>query len=132
MLDGSRNLKIWDCIIPGLPKTAWENGRYKLTVLFSKYHPIVPPICAFWNTIYHPNVMMGSGIVVMDLLEDSWNTSFTITDILISINRLLAYPEMENPVNEEALQCFIYNREEFDVEARIASLETREEEGDYP
>eukprot|EP00976_Prorocentrum_cordatum_P027626 560547-Prorocentrum_minimum.AAC.1 len=34
--DGSTDLLIWDCVIPGKKDTLWDNGYYPLTLRFSE------------------------------------------------------------------------------------------------
>ncbi|KDO84098.1 hypothetical protein CISIN_1g031420mg [Citrus sinensis] len=41
--DGSVNLMIWECIIPGKTGTDWEGGYFPLTLYFSEDYPSKPP-----------------------------------------------------------------------------------------
>merc|ERR1712221_17251 len=41
------NWLLWDCVIPGKTKTAWEGGLYKLKLKFPDNYPYEPPHCYF-------------------------------------------------------------------------------------
>uniref|UniRef100_A0A2S2PTF1 SUMO-conjugating enzyme UBC9 n=1 Tax=Schizaphis graminum TaxID=13262 RepID=A0A2S2PTF1_SCHGA len=54
--DGSLNLMVWECYIPGRKSTAWENGMYFLRMIFKDDYPSSPPKCKFEPPLFHPNV----------------------------------------------------------------------------
>ena len=43
--DGSLDLMKWEAGIPGKQGTAWENGMFKLWLLFPEEYPTRPPKC---------------------------------------------------------------------------------------
>uniref|UniRef100_A0A5B7BZR4 Putative SUMO-conjugating enzyme SCE1 n=1 Tax=Davidia involucrata TaxID=16924 RepID=A0A5B7BZR4_DAVIN len=45
--DGSVNLMVWQCTIPGKAGTDWDGGYYPLTLHFSEDYPSKPPKCKF-------------------------------------------------------------------------------------
>ncbi|CAL5025832.1 unnamed protein product [Urochloa decumbens] len=67
--DGSVNLLLWNCIIPGKQGTDWEGGYFPLTLQFSEYYPDRPPTCKFPAGFFHVNVY-DTGAVCLSLLGD--------------------------------------------------------------
>lgn len=45
--DGSQNIMIWDCSIPGQAGTVWEGGVFHLRMEFPDDFPSMPPKCMF-------------------------------------------------------------------------------------
>ena len=41
--DGSTNLMLWDCVVPGRPETPWEGADYQLALEFTQDYPSKPP-----------------------------------------------------------------------------------------
>ncbi|VVC27149.1 Ubiquitin-conjugating enzyme E2,Ubiquitin-conjugating enzyme/RWD-like [Cinara cedri] len=101
--DGSLNLLLWQCIIPGKKGTPWENGKYALTLTFSDDYPTTPPKCKFTPPLYHVNIYP-SGTVCLSLLDESkdWRPSISIRQLLIGIHDLLTEPNVKDPANAEA------------------------------
>lgn len=100
--DGSLNLMNWECSIPGKKGTPWEEGHYKLRMLFKEGlftfkvssgfcycmvysdYPTSPPKCKFEPPLFHPNVYP-SGTVCLSLLDEEkdWRPAITIKQILL-------------------------------------------------
>ena len=40
-----------------------------------------------------------TGEICLDLLKDSWSPAYTLTSTLEAIHQLLAYPEVDSPLN---------------------------------
>ncbi|VDN18227.1 unnamed protein product [Gongylonema pulchrum] len=66
--DGTKNLFVWECGIPGRKNTAWEGGLFKLLMEFTDKYPNTPPACYFRPPIFHPNIDP-TGIVCLPSLE---------------------------------------------------------------
>ena len=66
--DGSTNMMIWTCGIPGKSGTPWEGGLYKIEMVFTEDYPSKPPQCKFKPVIFHPNVYP-SGRICLSILE---------------------------------------------------------------
>uniref|UniRef100_A0A0N4ZS72 SUMO-conjugating enzyme UBC9 n=1 Tax=Parastrongyloides trichosuri TaxID=131310 RepID=A0A0N4ZS72_PARTI len=123
--DGTLDLMVWECAIPGLERTIWEGGLYRLTMEFKQEYPDVPPKCKFEPPIFHPNIYP-SGTVCLSLLDErkDWNCRLTIGEILIGIQQLLASPNNDDPAQSEAFQIFksdinTYNRKVKEQAARF-------------
>ncbi|KAK6138846.1 hypothetical protein DH2020_027411 [Rehmannia glutinosa] len=90
--DGSVNLMVWHCIIPGKPNTDWEGGYYPLTMHFSEDYPSKPPKCKFPQNFFHPNVYPSGTVCLSILNEDS---------------DLLDQPNPNDPAQTDGYQLFI-------------------------
>uniref|UniRef100_A0A1I8J5I2 UBIQUITIN_CONJUGAT_2 domain-containing protein n=3 Tax=Macrostomum lignano TaxID=282301 RepID=A0A1I8J5I2_9PLAT len=117
--DGTMNLMIWDCKIPGRRGTIWEGGLYTLRMYFKEDYPSSPPKCKFEPPLFHPNVYP-SGTVCLSLLDEEkdWRASVTIKQILLGIQELLDAPNIRDPAQAEAYTCFMQNRREYDEKVR--------------
>lgn len=105
--DGSTNLMIWDCGIPGLVGTDWEGGVYNITLNFSNDYPITAPLCKFNPPIFHCNVFKSGGIC-LDIINASWVPSITLKELLLAIQRLLDEPNPKHVTDQP--QCSqLYN-----------------------
>lgn len=118
--DGTLDLLIWDCIIPGKKETPWEGGQYKLQIIFSKNHPSEHPSCRFVPPIFHPNIY-SSGSVCLSILGVEWHSSITVKNILLGIQDLLVNPNINSVANYEAYRMFLENRTKYEDTIRHQS-----------
>lgn len=110
--DRSLNFMRWDCAIPGKTGTPWEGGHYKLKLRFPPNYPISHPSCRFDPPVFHVNVY-SNGSVCLPLLEKDWIPTFTVKDILHTIQDLLDEPNPRDTVNNEAYLIFISDPAEY-------------------
>ena len=112
--DGSLNLMLWECAIPGKPGTDWEEGLFKIKMVFKDDYPSSPPKCKFDPPLFHPNVYP-SGTVCLSLLDEDkdWKPAVTIKQILLGIQELLDSPNIKDPAQAEAYVVFTQNREDY-------------------
>ncbi|KAL1500255.1 hypothetical protein AB1Y20_012923 [Prymnesium parvum] len=105
--DGSQDMMLWDCVIPGKKDTIWEGGMYKLIMEFTDEYPAKPPKCKFCPPLFHPNVYP-SGTVCLSILneEKDWKASITIKQILLGIQDLLDNPNPDDPAQKEPYLAF--------------------------
>ncbi|XP_034669784.1 SUMO-conjugating enzyme UBC9-B-like [Drosophila subobscura] len=117
--NGTLNLMIWECAIPGKKSTPWEGGLYKLRMIFKPDYPSSPPKCVFDPPLFHPNVYP-SGTVCLSLLDEEkdWRPAITIKLILLGIQELLNEPNIQDPAQEEAYGILLNNRLEYDKRVR--------------
>ncbi|KAH9617300.1 hypothetical protein KSS87_019075 [Heliosperma pusillum] len=106
--DGSVNLLMWNCIIPGKAGTDWEGGFYPLTMHFSEEYPSKPPKCKFPQGFFHPNIYP-SGTVCLSILNEDcdWRPAITVKQILVGIQDLLDQPNPQDPAQTEGYHLFI-------------------------
>ncbi|CAL5369471.1 unnamed protein product [Camellia sinensis] len=108
LLDGSVNLMVWQCTIPGKAGTDWEGGYYPLTLHFSEDYPSKPPKCKFPQGFFHPNVYPSGTVCLSILNEDSgWRPAITVKQILVGIQDLLDQPNPADPAQTEGYHLFI-------------------------
>ncbi|KAG8065939.1 hypothetical protein GUJ93_ZPchr0004g38419 [Zizania palustris] len=102
--DGSVNLLVWRCIIPGREGTDWEGGYFPLTMQFTEDYPNSPPSCKFPSGFFHINVY-DSGAVCLSILSthQGWKPSITVKQILVGIQELFDSP---NPNSAAQNICF--------------------------
>ncbi|KAH8292732.1 hypothetical protein KR018_009376, partial [Drosophila ironensis] len=114
--DGTMNLMVWDCAIPGKEASLWEGGIYKLRMTFDADYPTASPKCRFVPPIYHPNVME-SGEIVSPLLDKDrdWRPNLTVEQILVGLQNQLEKPNIDNPVQEEASDKYKNKRLEYNL-----------------
>ena len=101
--DGSTDLLIWDCIIPGKKATTWDGAFLPLTLRFSEEYPEKPPTAHFPQGFFHPNVYP-SGKVCLSILneEKGWRPSLSLKQILQGVQDLLDNPNNADPAQEGA------------------------------
>ncbi|RAL07148.1 ubiquitin-conjugating enzyme E2 [Aspergillus homomorphus CBS 101889] len=100
---GVRDMKKWECGIPGKAGTMWEGGLFKLTMTFPEEYPTKPPKCKFDPPLFHPNVFPKTGTVCLSILkeDESWSAGFSIKEILLGIQELLDNPNPESPAQDK-------------------------------
>ncbi|KYQ93484.1 putative E2 enzyme Ubc9 [Tieghemostelium lacteum] len=112
--DGTANLFVWNCGIPGKAGTIWEGGVYPLTIEFSEDYPSKPPKCRFPKDFFHPNVYPTGTVCLSILNEDGdWKPSITVKAILLGIQDLLDTPNPKSPAQQPAITLFLHNIEDY-------------------
>jgi ubiquitin-conjugating enzyme E2 D/E len=106
------NIYAWEATIIGPSDTPYENGIFKLEIIFPVDYPFKNPRCTFLTKIYHPNIN-SSGIICLDILKDKWSPALTISKVLLSICSLLADPNPDDPLFPEAANMYKTDKEEF-------------------
>nr|XP_025839027.1 ubiquitin-conjugating enzyme E2 U isoform X6 [Vulpes vulpes] len=105
----SEDLMEWGADIEGLQNTFWHGLFFQLTIKFTSQYNFVPPVVKFITIPFHPNVDQNTGRVCIDFLDDpeKWNTNYTLSSILLTLQVMLSNPVLENPVNLEAARMLI-------------------------
>ncbi|KAK6287839.1 Ubiquitin-conjugating enzyme E2 - like 4 [Theobroma cacao] len=131
--DGTVNLMVWHCTIPGKAGvcfaafwwllcylksdssvTDWEGGYFPLTLHFSEDYPSKPPKCKFPQGFFHPNVYPSGTVCLSILNEDSgWRPAITVKQILVGIQDLLDAPNPADPAQTEGYHLFIQDANEY-------------------
>ncbi|XP_024962664.1 SUMO-conjugating enzyme SCE1-like [Cynara cardunculus var. scolymus] len=112
--DGSVNLMVWHCTIPGKVGTDWEGGHYPLTVNFTQDYPSKPPVCKFPPGFFHLNVY-ASGAVCLSILNEQsgWRPAITVRQLLVGIQDLLDTPNPASPAQSDLHGLFTKNLVEY-------------------
>ncbi|XP_051489173.1 ubiquitin-conjugating enzyme E2 C [Apus apus] len=101
----SDNLFKWIGTIDGATGTAYEELRYRLSLEFPPGYPYTAPTVRFLTPCYHPNVDT-QGNICLDILKDKWSALYDVRTILLSIQSLLAEPNIESPLNTHAAELW--------------------------
>eukprot|EP01113_Clastostelium_recurvatum_P029885 TRINITY_DN3615_c0_g1_i1.p1 TRINITY_DN3615_c0_g1~~TRINITY_DN3615_c0_g1_i1.p1 ORF type:complete len:160 (-),score=6.54 TRINITY_DN3615_c0_g1_i1:108-587(-) len=112
--DGSANIMLWECGIPGKAGTIWEGAVYPITMEFNEDYPSKPPKCRFPQGFFHPNIYP-SGTVCLSILneDDDWKPSITVKQILLGVQDLLDTPNPNSPAQADAYQLFVRDKHEY-------------------
>ncbi|KAF2198463.1 ubiquitin-conjugating enzyme E2 4 [Delitschia confertaspora ATCC 74209] len=89
----------WRAVMKGVPGTAYEDGRWALSISVPSTYPLSPPTIKFLTPIAHPNVDFKTGEICLDLLKTSWTPAYTISTTLTSVHQLLTSAEPDSPLN---------------------------------
>ncbi|XP_030891290.1 ubiquitin-conjugating enzyme E2 U isoform X3 [Leptonychotes weddellii] len=116
----SEDLMEWGADIEGLQNTFWHGLFFQLKINFTSQYNFVPPVVKFLTIPFHPNVDPNTGRACIDILDDpdKWNTSYTLSSVLLTLQVMLSNPVLENPVNLEAAQMLIKDESLYKQEVR--------------
>jgi len=99
------NLFKWIGTINGGSGTVYEGLRYKLVLTFPPSYPYTPPNVTFDTMCFHPNVDQ-YGNICLDILKEKWSALYDVRTILLSIQSLLAEPNVASPLNSAAAELW--------------------------
>ncbi|KAG5899867.1 hypothetical protein JTB14_012334 [Gonioctena quinquepunctata] len=97
------NLFKWIGTIMGPKDTVYETLKFKLSLQFPNSYPYTAPVVKFVTPCFHPNVDT-SGNICLDILKDKWSALYDVRTILLSIQGLLAEPNIDSPLNALAAE----------------------------
>ncbi|KAJ8967409.1 hypothetical protein NQ314_002916 [Rhamnusium bicolor] len=97
------NLFKWIGTIMGPKDTVYETLKFKLSFQFPNSYPYTAPVVKFVTPCFHPNVDT-SGNICLDILKDKWSALYDVRTILLSIQALLAEPNIDSPLNALAAE----------------------------
>lgn len=95
------NLFHWIGTIQGGIGTVYEGYTYKLNFEFPGGYPYMAPTVRFVTPCFHPNIDT-HGNICLDILKEKWSALYDARTILLSIQSLLAEPNVESPLNSDA------------------------------
>ncbi len=88
----------------------YTDGIFILDILCSSAYPFKPRKYRMLTKIFHPNISF-DGELSISIWNQDCNPILRIEKVLISISYILDTPNMEDPINLEAAQCFREDRE---------------------
>ena len=75
-----------NAVIIGPADTPFEDGTFRLVMLFEEQYPNKPPNVKFISDMFHPNVY-GTGDLCLDILQNRWSPTYDVAAVLTSIQR---------------------------------------------
>jgi len=95
------NIFHWTGTIHGGDGTVYEGLVFKLALKFPTSYPFEAPQVTFSTPCFHPNVDQ-YGNICLDILKEKWSAAYNVRTILLSIQSLLADPNLDSPLNGHA------------------------------
>ena len=112
------------CEFNGPEKTPYENGTFKVQVIFIQGYPGVPPERKMLTPIYHPNMSQDEGMCIGCYVAGWQSGTFSTFDIFIHETILaMITPGLREPIFGDIADEYANNREEFDRKARNQVME---------
>jgi len=111
------SLRVFLGSMEGPPGSPYHGGIFHVVFIISKDYPMKPPYCRFVTKVYHPNIDL-RGRICLDILNDQWGPSMTLTGILISIVSLLDDPGIDEPLVPEIAELFLRDKQQYQDNAR--------------
>ena len=90
----------WKVSFLGPKRTPYEGGLYTIEIKFDNDYPVSKPLCRFITSIWHPNVMTGSGNICLDFIK-VWSPNHTILELILNIYSLLVNPNFDSLINNK-------------------------------
>lgn len=115
------DIYIWEATIMGPSKSPYTGGIFKMSIVFPLNYPFNPPKIKFLTKIYHPNIDL-YGNICLDILNTHWSPAMSISNVLLSITSLLDDPNASDPLNKDAADLYLSNRDEYNKKARLMTL----------
>lgn len=107
----------WQATIVGPKSSPYEEGIFKLDIIFPYEYPFKPPKVTFNTLIFHPAINF-EGIICMDILINKWNPTFYISKVLNEIIDLLDKPSNKVPFVPQIAVILNEDREVFNEKAK--------------
>merc|ERR1712232_354076 len=108
-------------LLAGPKGSPYEGGVFRIQVHVPRQYPLEPPRMKFETRLFHPNVGRGHtpGAICLDILRrEAWSPALTLERTLLSIASLLADPNPNSPMDQEAGRLFSSKKPEYERRVR--------------
>lgn len=112
------NLTTLKGTFPGPPDTPYAGGTYQIHIVIPNEYPFKAPTMKFDTKVWHPNVSSQTGAICLDTLSSGWSPVQTIKTTLLSLQRLLEYPNPKDPQDAEVAKMIIEQPKAFFIKAQ--------------
>jgi ubiquitin-conjugating enzyme E2 D/E len=112
-LESGENLFLWKCTLKGPENSPYSAGTFHLKLAIPDTYPFKPPVAVFETPTYHPSISQkdkDKGSICPEILGKTWSPQLKINDVLQILRLMLAEPNVESPLEEEAAQLFVKDR----------------------
>ena len=65
----------------GPKDTSYEGGTWKIRVYLPDKYPYQAPKIGFVNKVFHPNIEEGSGVICLDVIDESWSALYDLREV---------------------------------------------------
>ncbi|XP_063714659.1 NEDD8-conjugating enzyme Ubc12-like [Symsagittifera roscoffensis] len=90
----------------------YRGGKFQFTIKIPNDYPHEPPKVLCTQKIYHPNVDL-AGKVCLNILREEWKPVLSVNNVVCGLLYLFLEPNPEDPLNKEAAECLLANRQTF-------------------
>lgn len=109
--EGDKDLMNFDVYISP-DEGIYRGGTFKFSFNVTANFPHEPPKVACTQKIYHPNIDL-QGHVCLNILRQDWKPVLSIDSILVGLQFLFLEPNPTDPLNKDAANQFVKNRDVF-------------------
>lgn len=116
--EGDKDLMNFDVYITP-DEGIYKGGTFKFKFHATSNFPHEPPKVTCAQKIYHPNIDL-QGHVCLNILRNDWKPVLTIESVLVGLQFLFLEPNPTDPLNKDAANQYVKNRDEFKRKVRIS------------
>ncbi|XP_037957631.1 SUMO-conjugating enzyme UBC9-like [Teleopsis dalmanni] len=95
----------------------YENGEFKVSIIFGADYPCGPPKVRMITKVFHCNISVHGGIC-LDILKRNWSPALTVQKLLLSLMSLLADPNPRHGLNQDAINMYLMDKKQYEKTAR--------------
>ncbi|XP_075525505.1 NEDD8-conjugating enzyme Ubc12-like [Dermacentor variabilis] len=90
----------------------YQNGRFVFSFVVGPNYPHEPPRVKCETRVFHPNIDL-EGNVCLNILREDWKPVLTVGAIVLGLQFIFLEPNTEDPLNKEAAEVLLQNRQLF-------------------
>ncbi|CAD8163933.1 unnamed protein product [Paramecium octaurelia] len=115
----ANNRLLWTAVVAGPEGTAYQGGKFKLTITFPENYPFKAPQFIFTTKIFHPNITE-KGEFCEDMIEtkEQWQPTKTVKQVLEKILNILGQVNTEQALNPKAMELYKSDKGKFEEAVR--------------